>query len=104
MMENTLTLVVILMGPALLALVLFAEAAPAVGRALQALFESHHRVEWLKEVVLHTAYYGGVVAAMLGVKQGTWWTVVFVASWFVFGLLLSFLLTVRLEQLARRDR
>lgn len=104
MMENTLTLVVTLMGPALLALVLLAEAAPAVGRALEALFESHHRVEWLKEVVLHTAYYGGVVAALLGVKQGTAWTVVFVACWFVVGLLLSFLLTVRLEQLARRDR
>lgn len=64
------------MGPVLLALVLFAEAAPAVGR--------------------------GVVTAMLGVEQGTSWTVVFVACWFVVGLLLSFLLTVRLEH--RRDR
>lgn len=56
-------------------------------------------VEWVKELVMHSAYYGTVVAASLGYKKEAHETAILAGIWFVAMMTLSRLLTNRLVEL-----
>lgn len=60
-------------------------------------------VEWLKEFVMHSAYYGTVIAALMGYQKESHQTAYLAAMWF-FGLMyLSRKLTNRLTELEHEE-
>ena len=62
-------------------------------------------VEWTKELVMHSAYYGTVITALLGIKKDDHeTTVILAAAWFVSFMFLSRALNARLEELEDRER
>ncbi len=56
-------------------------------------------VEWVKELVMHSAYYGTVLATLLGYRKDAHETAILAGIWFVAMMTLSRLLTNRLVEL-----
>lgn len=79
----------------LIAAVLFAilvnyeEVVELLKRVIDVEFETIEQLEWRKEIVSHAAFYGAVVAGVLGFQHDSKWTKVVAAIWFVMGLWLA---------------
>ena len=61
-------------------------------------------VEWAKELVMHSAYYGAVITALLGVKKDSYQTSLLVGLWFLSLMYLSRILNGRLNELEELER
>lgn len=61
-------------------------------------------VEWAKELVMHSAYYGAVITALLGVKKDSYQTSLLVGAWFLSLMYLSRILNARLNELEEHER
>ncbi|MDH4481773.1 MAG: hypothetical protein QE279_03605 [Rhodoferax sp.] len=61
-------------------------------------------VEWAKELVMHSAYYGAVIAALLGVKKDGYQTSLVVGFWFLSLMYLSRILNAHLNELEELER
>lgn len=72
---------------------------PMIRAKLQAMMQSSSDVEWIKELVMHSAFYGTVVSAVLGFKKDAHETAILAGVWFVTLLYISRLLSKRLEEL-----
>lgn len=68
------------------------------------LLETATDVEWAKELVMHSAYYGAVIAALLGVKKDGYQTSLVVGFWFVSLMYLSRILNAHLNELEELER
>jgi hypothetical protein len=79
------------------------EVGPGLKCYLERFFRSAPRVEWLKELISHGAFLGGVIAATLGVEKASHTTVLIAALWFVGLTAISYALAARLHALEERD-
>ncbi len=103
-MENAMHLFVALApGLATAALAFFVEVVPVMRAKLKAMMHSAADVEWIKELVMHSAFYGSVVSAVLGFKKDAHETALLAAFWFIALLYISRLLSNRLEDLEDKE-
>lgn len=79
------------------------EVMPAMRAKLKAMMNSAADVEWVKEIVMHSAFYGSVVSAVLGFKKDANETAILAAVWFIALLYISRLLSKRLEELEDKE-
>ena len=70
---------------------------PSIQQAVITLKKSAQRVEWVKELLSHAAFYGTVAAGVLGYHKDSVATAIVAVVWFLFCLKLSFALACRLE-------
>lgn len=98
--------ILLVLAPAITGVMLgFAiEAAKVFYTKLHEMMHNAHDVEWLKELVLHSAFYGTVVGAVLGFKKDAPETAVLAGIWFVVLLYISRLLSNRLGELEEKER
>jgi hypothetical protein len=80
------------------------EVGPAIKRSFGKFFQSAPTVEWIQELVAHAAFYGGVIAAILGIEKASHWTMYCAALWFVGLSAISLALASRLHAIEERDR
>lgn len=103
-MKNGIAILVVLAPAIATALVGFMVALlPAILTKLHSMMHSASDVEWFKELVMHSAFYGSVVAAVLGFKKEAHETAYLAAAWFVVLLYLSRLLSNRLKELEENE-
>jgi hypothetical protein len=93
----------VVLAPALFCamLVFVVEVVPSIANSK--FMHTAQDVEWIKEVVMHSAYYGTVVAAVLGFKKDAHETAYLAALWFVVLLSLSRVLNTRLKELEEKE-
>ena len=104
-MKNGIAILVVLAPAIATAIVGFMVALlPAILTKLHSMMHSASDVEWFKELVMHSAFYGSVVAAVLGFKKEAHETAYLAAAWFVVLLYLSRLLSNRLKELEEKER
>lgn len=96
-------LVVLLPAIASAVLAFLVECLPALARGYRSLVQSHNRVEWLREIVTHAAFYGSAVGAALGVKKDSALLGWIAAAWFIALISASYALTEHLEHLSVPD-
>lgn len=104
-MKNTMGIWVALApGIATAVLGFVVEVVPALRSKLNAMMHSASDVEWIKELVMHSAFYGTVLAAVLGFKKEAPETALLAGAWFIVLLYLSRLLSNRLDELEEKER
>lgn len=70
-------------------LVYYEEVTEKLKRVIDVEHETAEQLEWRKELVLHAAFYGAVVAGVLGFQHESKWTKIVAGIWFVAGLWLA---------------
>ncbi len=93
----------VVLAPALFCamLVFVVEVVPFIANSK--FMNTSQDVEWVKEIVMHSAYYGTVVAAILGFKKDAHETAYLAGLWFVVLLSLSRVLNTRLKELEEKE-
>ena len=100
---TTETLVALAPAAALLVAGLVVTVRPKLKRAWKTLMSSKQRVETLKEVISHLAFYGSPIAGFFGIQGHSPWTLIATLCWF-FGLMwLSFHLAHCIEKIEHHD-
>jgi hypothetical protein len=80
------------------------EAAKGIYAKLRKMMHNASSVEYVMELVMHSAFYGTVVGAVFGFKKDSPETAVLAAIWFVVLLYISRLLRNHLEELEEKER
>lgn len=96
-------LVVLAPGIATAVLGFIVEVVPLIRNRLHAMMHNASDVEWFKELVMHSAFYGSVLSAVLGFNKEAAETAWLAGIWFVVLLYLSRLLSNRLAELEEKE-
>ena len=105
-MTNNVIAILVVLAPGMVCAVLglIVEVAPKIRHRLYTMMHSASDVHWLSELVSHSAFYGTVIAAVLGFKKEAPETTWLAAIWFVVLLYLSRLLSNRHSELEEKER
>jgi len=97
--------ILVVLAPAVAAAIVgFAvEVVPAMRAKLHGMMHSASDVHWLIELVMHSAFYGSVVAAVMGFKKEAPETAILAALWFFCLLYLSRILSNQLKELEEKE-
>jgi ABC-type Mn2+/Zn2+ transport system permease subunit len=99
-MEKSVAYLVVLLPAIASVLALFvSEVLPGMRRGYGAFMASRHKVEWLRELISHAAFYGTAVGAALGASKESAVLASIGAAWFVALITAAYWLTEQLEQL-----
>jgi hypothetical protein len=92
---------IVALAPAIASAILgfIVEVVPLIRAFWRTLNASAEKVEWLREIASHTAFYGTVAGTILGLDHEVLIKTVVVALWFVFWMALAYHLTRRLQEL-----
>jgi hypothetical protein len=96
-------LVVLLPAIASALLAFFVECMPALAKGYRSFMESRHKVEWLREIVTHAAFYGSAIGAALGLKKDSALLGWIAAAWFIALISAAYALTEHVERLSEPD-
>ncbi|ABE47194.1 hypothetical protein [Polaromonas sp. JS666] len=79
------------------------EVVPAISRAFQRLYASPQKLEWLKEIISHSSFYGTAIGGVLGYNHGSSAMYAVAVLWFVSLHSFTFALASQLEELEREE-
>ena len=93
--------VLVALAPAIAAAVVgfVVEVGPTLKKRAVAMMHSRTKVETLKELLAHTAFYGSFLGSVFGFKKDSVHTFYLAAVWFGVFLFLAFRLAKRVEEL-----
>lgn len=99
-MDKSIAYLVVLLPAITTALLAIAvEVLPRLARGYRSFMESVHKVEWLREIVTHAAFYGSAVGGALGVTKDSALLGWISGAWFVALIAAAYALTEQLEEL-----
>lgn len=98
-MKMTTYLVALAPAIATAILGLVVEVGPHLKKKLTAVMHSRSKVETLKELLAHTAFYGSFLGSAMGFQKDSVYTFYLAAAWFIGFLVLAFRLAQRVEEL-----
>jgi len=100
-MDKSIAFLVVLLPAIASAIAAFVvEVAPVLARGYRKFMESRHKVEWLREIVTHAAFYGSAVGAALGVKKDSAVLGWIAGAWFIALISAAYALTEHVESLS----
>lgn len=79
------------------------EVVPAISRAFTRLYASPQKLEWLKEIISHSSFYGTAIGGVLGYNHGSTAMYAVAVLWFVSLHSFTFALSSQLEELEREE-
>lgn len=79
------------------------EVGPVLKLRAKAFMSSRPKVETLKELLAHTAFYGSFLGSAFGFNKHSPYTFVLAAAWFVFFILASFRLAALVGELEEEE-
>lgn len=100
------TEILVALAPAIASAVvgLVVTVGPKMTLALAAFMQSKQKVETLKEVVSHSAFYGSALGGYLGFHHDSSWTYAISVAWFFIMMFGSFRLAKRVEDIEEFER
>ena len=93
--------ILVALSPAVICagLVFIVEGIPRLKSWAIALLQSRAKLETLKELLAHTAFYGSVIGGLLGYKKESIETYYFATAWLIVLLFATFRMVRRLEKI-----
>lgn len=100
------TEILVALAPAIASAVvgLVVTVEPKLTLAFAAFLQSKQKVETLKEVVSHSAFYGSVLGGYLGFHHDSSWTYAIAVAWFFTMMFASFRLAKCVEEIEKMER